>query len=115
MRYAIPIDNNNDLESIVGQHFGHVPYFAIWTKETENLDIIDNGSNHKGGVGLPMEFLADHCDGVFLKAAGAKAVMLGQQLGLEVYMGADGSVKDTIQKFKNGELLAATEDDGCRH
>jgi predicted Fe-Mo cluster-binding NifX family protein len=115
MKYAIPIDNQDDLDSIVGQHFGHVPYFAIWDQDSNSLDIIENRSNHKGGVGLPMEFLAPHCNGVFLKGAGAKAVMLGQQLGLEVYMGADGTVKETIEKFKAGELFIATKNDGCSH
>ena len=115
MKYAIPIDTKDDLNSIVGQHFGHVPYFAIWNEEDDKIEFIENRSNHKGGVGLPMEFLAPHCDGVLLKGAGAKAVMLGNQLGLHIYMGADGTVKDTMQKFKNGELYEATKDDGCRH
>ena len=115
MKYAIPIDTKDEFNSIVGQHFGHVPFFAIWDQESETLDFIENQSNHKGGVGLPMEFLAPHCDGVLLKGAGAKAVMLGKQLGLDLYMGAEGTVKETIQKFKDGELYSATKDDGCSH
>ncbi len=115
MKYAIPIDTNNDLDSIVGQHFGHVPFYAIWDQDSDELNIVENQSNHKGGSGLPMEFLASLCDGDLLKGAGSKAVMLGKQLGLDVYMGAEGTVKDTIQKFINGELYAATKDDGCNH
>ena len=115
MKYAIPIDTKDGLDSVVGQHFGHVPYFVIWDQETNELSFIDNQSNHKGGIGLPMEFLAPHCDGVLLKGAGAKAVMLGKQLGLDIYMGADGTIKDTIQKFNDGDLYEATKDDGCGH
>ncbi len=115
MKYAIPIDTNDNLDSIVGQHFGHVPFFAIWDDENDEIEIIENRSNHKGGVGLPMEFLAPSCDGVLLKGAGAKAVQIGKQLGLHIYMGADGTVKDTIQKFKDGTLFSASEDDGCSH
>ncbi len=118
MKYAIPLDNKDDKDernSIVGQHFGHVPYFAIWDEETDTINVIENRSDHKGGVGLPMEFLADKCDVVLLKAAGARAVSLGAQLGLQVYMGANGSLKETIGFFKEGKLHKATQDDGCKH
>ncbi|MHA1217246.1 MAG: NifB/NifX family molybdenum-iron cluster-binding protein [Candidatus Heimdallarchaeaceae archaeon] len=115
MKYAVPLDNKDEWGSIVGQHFGHVPYYAIWDDETDTIDIIENRSNHKGGIGLPMEFLADKCDVVICKGAGARAVSLGAQLGLEVYMGAQGSLKDTINFFKEGKLHKATQDDGCKH
>ena len=115
MKYAIPLDTKQDMDSVVGQHFGHVPFFGIWDDETENLEIIENRSDHKGGKGLPMEFLADKCSGVLLKGAGARAVMLGNQLGLKIYMGADGTLKETISRFKEGNLHEATQDDGCKH
>ncbi|MCG3257785.1 MAG: dinitrogenase iron-molybdenum cofactor biosynthesis protein [Candidatus Heimdallarchaeota archaeon] len=115
MKYAVPLDNNDHWNSIVGQHFGHVPYFAIWDEETDTINMIENRSDHKGGVGLPMEFLADKCNGVFCKGAGARAVALGAQLGLQVYMGAVGTLKETIDFFKEGKLHKATHDDGCKH
>ncbi|MCE7741591.1 MAG: dinitrogenase iron-molybdenum cofactor biosynthesis protein [Candidatus Heimdallarchaeota archaeon] len=115
MKYAVPLDTKDDINSIVGMHFGHVPFYAIWNDENDEIDIIDNKSDHKGGSGLPMEFLANHCNGVLLKGAGARAVMIGQELGLAIYMGADGTLKDTIQRFKDGTLHLATKDDGCSH
>ncbi|OLS31960.1 MAG: hypothetical protein HeimAB125_13780 [Candidatus Heimdallarchaeota archaeon AB_125] len=115
MNYAVHVDNNNELNSLVGQHFGHVPYYAIWDDEADSLEIIENRSDHKGGVGLPMEFLATKCDVVLVKGAGARAVSLGEQLGLQVYMGANGTLKDTISFFKDGKLHKASKDDGCKH
>jgi predicted Fe-Mo cluster-binding NifX family protein len=115
MKYAVPLDNRDGWDSYVGQHFGKVPYYAIWNEEDDSLDIIHNGSNHRGGVGMPMEFLADKCSGVLCKGVGARAVALGNQLNLEVYMGAVDTLKDTISLFKEGKLRKATADDGCRH
>lgn len=115
MKCAIPVDTNQGENSIVGQHFGKVPYYAIWDSETEKLEIIENMSNHRGGVGLPMEFLAKICNVVICKGIGAKAVSLGNQFGLQIFMGATGRVKDTISLFKEGKLYEATKDDGCQH
>jgi len=56
MKYAVPLENRDGWNSVVGQHFGRVPYYAIWDETDGSLDIIDNGSNHRGGVGMPMEF-----------------------------------------------------------
>ena len=115
MKYAIPLDNSNGWNSIVGQHFGRVPYYAIWDDEDDSLDIINNESNHMGGAGMPMEYLATKCEVVLCKGVGARAVKLGNQLGLQVYMGALDSLEATITSFKEGKLQLATKDDGCKH
>ncbi len=115
MKYAIPTIGNKGLEDELNGHFGRAPFFAIWDEETEVIEVIANESNHFGGVGMPAEFLAKHCDGIICGGIGMKAISLCEQIGLRVLVGADGSVKKVISDFKEGKLREATPGDGCKH
>ena len=45
MRIAISLQTNNDLNSIVAQHFGRCPYFALVDmdgNEVQAIEVIDN-------------------------------------------------------------------------
>jgi predicted Fe-Mo cluster-binding NifX family protein len=115
MKYAIPIDNMESWDSEIGYHFGRVPFFAIWNDEDDSLDIIENKSSHRGGTKLPAEFLADHCNGILCSGIGSRAISLCKQYDVRVFMGATGTVKDTVEMYKAGKLNEASPDEGCQH
>ncbi|MHA1399873.1 MAG: NifB/NifX family molybdenum-iron cluster-binding protein [Candidatus Heimdallarchaeaceae archaeon] len=115
MKYAVPIMEKNGWESNISAHFGRCPFYAIWDEETNELEIIENNSSHFGGVGMPAEFLANHCNAIICSGIGSKAIQLSEQLGVAVYVGAEGTVRQTIENFKNGVLKQATSNDGCHH
>ncbi len=76
---------------------------------------MDNTSSHFGGQGYPAEYLAKECNAIFVNGIGARAIQLSNSLGLGVFVGAEGTVKDVIERFKQGKLRQATETDGCQH
>jgi predicted Fe-Mo cluster-binding NifX family protein len=115
MKYAIPIIDKNDRSSLVGEHFGRVPFYGIWDDENDSLEIIPNESNHFGGVGLPAEFLATKSEAIICKGIGRRAIDLCTQLGVILFVGATGTVQETIDLLKSGKLKRADQKDGCDH
>ena len=112
-KYAIPTDGTNGWDELVCPHFGRSRYYAIWDNEKNSLDFIKNESEHFGGLGMPAEFLADKCNAILCSGIGSRAIMLCERLGLGVYVGANGTIKDTINAFKEGKLKLASATDGC--
>jgi len=117
MKICVPTEGEKGLENIVGEHFGRVPTYTIVDLETNNVKVIPNTSHHMGGQGQPPEIMAKEGVNIMIcKGLGRRAIMLFEQLGIEVYIGATGNVKDAIDAYKNGKLKKATMTDSCeRH
>ena len=57
--FALPIEKDLGLQSIIAQHFGRAPAYAIVTESKELISTINNISDHFGGKGKPPELLKD--------------------------------------------------------
>jgi len=115
MRISVPSMGNKGLDDMVGQHFGRVPYYAVFDTETDKVEIVDNTSTHMGGQGYPPELLHAHkVDVMLCSGLGQRAVEMFEQLGIMVYVGAMGTVKDTIEAWKRGELQEVTDETVCK-
>ncbi len=115
MKIGVPVIEKNGYNAAIGEHFGRVPYFAIVDIEQNNVQFIENTSEHRGGRGLPPELLRNHdVDVMVCKNLGRKAIHLFEQFGVEVYVGATGTVKDAVEKFANDQLQEATDKNACR-
>ena len=115
MKYAMPSKGNRGLNDELAYHFGRAPYFTIWDEETNEIEIVENRSDHFGGKGLPAEFLKQHCDALICGGIGSRAVALCSQIGLRLFVGAEGMISKVISDFKEGKIREATRDDGCKH
>lgn len=113
MKYAIPVEGTKGLNEIVCPHFGRAEYYVIWDDETNSVETIRNESEHFGGRGMPAEYLASKANAILCAGIGSRAIALCNQLGLGVYVGAQGTVQDTINLLKEGKLRLATDTDGC--
>ena len=115
MRICVPSANAGGLEDAVGQHFGMVPAYTIMDIDTDEVIIVENTSQHRGGVGLPPELLAKHDVNIMLCGGlGQKAVDLFSEFGIEVFIGAQGTVGNAILDWKEGNLTAPTRDNVCQ-
>jgi predicted Fe-Mo cluster-binding NifX family protein len=114
MIIGFPTLGTRGLEENVGEHFGRTPTYTLFDTETEEIKVIENTSEHMGGVGHPPELLAEHgvktmvCQGL-----GRRAIAMFSEKGICVYIGARGTVSDSIRMWKNNELMEATEDNAC--
>ena len=115
MKIGIPSMGQKGLDEMVGEHFGRVPTYTIVDLENDDVKVIENTSNHMGGEGYPPELLKREgvCTMV-CRGLGRRAISLFQEMGIEVYIGAYGSVRETVEAFKQGKLQLATMGDGCQ-
>jgi predicted Fe-Mo cluster-binding NifX family protein len=114
MRLCIPSNSSGGLNDQVGYHFGRVPNYTIFDDETEKFEIIPNTSSHMGGMGLPAELLRKHrVDVMICGGLGHRAILLFEQYGIEVYIGAQGTIKNAIEQYKSNSLQMATDKDAC--
>lgn len=114
MKLCIPSMGNKGLDEAVGEHFGRVPNYTVFETETEEVTIMDNTSEHMGGSGFPAEILAKAgIDTMLCGGLGRRAISMFEGSGVMVFVGATGTVRETIDKWKAGQLQAATDENAC--
>ena len=114
MKVCIPTNSERGLDDTVGEHFGRVPTYTIVDLESEDVKVIPNTSNHMGGTKNPPEVLVEHGVNVMIcQGLGRRAITMFNDFGIDVYIGASGTVKDAIDAYKNGQLRKASETDAC--
>ena len=97
----------DNLDSDVDTRFGRCRYFLIIDADTMSFEAISNESAmSSGGAGIQAAQT--------VAKSGAKAVLTGNMgpnafqtlsaAGIIVFTGANGTVKETIEKYKKGEL-----------
>jgi predicted Fe-Mo cluster-binding NifX family protein len=115
MKVCIPTMGNKGVNEYVGEHFGRVPTYTLVDTKTNEVTVIDNTSEHGGGSGYPPEIIAKTGAEVMLCGGlGRRAIAMFEEIGVMVYVGASGTVKDTIEMWKVGKLQAATDENACR-
>ena len=114
MKLCIPTNGKKGMEEIVGEHFGRVPTYTIVDTETEDITIIDNNTVHMGGVGYAPDLISGAGAEVMICGGlGRRAIGLFEEKCIRVYVGAEGTVKDAIKMFTEGNLLQATDETAC--
>ncbi|GAG04427.1 unnamed protein product [marine sediment metagenome] len=114
MKICIPTMGENGLDNQVGEHFGRVPTYTIVDLDTNEVKVIENTSEHMGGQGYPPEIMAkEGVNAMVCRGLGRRAIMMFEELGIDVYIGASGTVKDVIEAFKQDKLQKANVDNAC--
>ncbi len=114
MKICIPTIGENGLNNHVGEHFGRVPTYTIVDLDTNEVKVIPNTSEHMGGQGHPPELMArEGVDIMVCRGLGRRAIKMFEELGIDVYIGAFGTVKDAIDDYKRGVLQKANMSDAC--
>ena len=111
MRIAISADSNDELESVVAHHFGRCPFFALVDlegRDVETVEVIDNPFyvGHQPGQ-VPGFIKSQNVDVMLSGGMGRRAIEYFQQLGVEAATGADGTVRQTLERYLGGELTGA--------
>lgn len=115
MKVCIPTMGDKGLEDVVGEHFGRVPFYTIVDSETKEVEVLRNTSEDMGGRGYPPEIMNNAGVGVMIcSGLGRRAIMMFEEMGIMVYVGASGSVEDVIDMWENNNLQAATDENACQ-
>ncbi|MGB7060799.1 MAG: NifB/NifX family molybdenum-iron cluster-binding protein [Candidatus Zixiibacteriota bacterium] len=106
MKIAITSQGDN-LEASVDPRFGRCAYFIILDPETEEMEAVLNSSaDAMGGAGpKAAQTIADKgAEAVVTGNVGPNAFRTLKAANIKIYQGASGTVKETLAKYKSGEL-----------
>ena len=114
MKICIPTMGQNGLDETVGEHFGRVPTYTIVDTDTDEVKVVENTSDHMGGQGHPPEIMAKEGVNVMVcRGLGRRAIAMFEEFGIDVYIGASGTVRDAVDTFKQGKLQKADMSAAC--
>ncbi len=110
MKIAISAESDK-ISGSVDTRFGRAKGFIIHDTDTGTNTYVDNAQNLESAQGAGIQSAKAVIN------AGAKALVTGnvgpkaysvlQAANVEVYIGAEGRVKDALEDFKNGKLRKA--------
>jgi len=107
MKVAITSQGTN-MNSAIDLRFGRAKYFIVVDTETGDSVVHDNTQNLNAVQGAGIQAGRNVVDlgveAVITGNVGPKAFGALQACGVKIYIGADGSVADAVDKFKAGEL-----------
>jgi len=106
MKIAITAKENN-IESDVDPRFGRCSYFLIVDTENMKFEPISNESAmSQGGAGIraAQNIAKTGVKIVITGNMGPNAYQTLSAAGIKVYIGANGTIKEAIEKFNKGEL-----------
>ena len=111
MRIAVSAETNNELESIVAHHFGRCPFFALVDlegRDIKTVKVVDNPFYHGHQPGQVPGFIKEQNADVMLSGGmGGRAIEFFRQFGIETATGADGTVRQSLERYLGGELTGA--------
>ncbi|MEE9513510.1 MAG: NifB/NifX family molybdenum-iron cluster-binding protein [Anaerolineales bacterium] len=111
MRIAISAETNDGLSSLVAQHFGRCPYFALVNvegAEVKTIQLIENPFFAGHEVGQVPEFIHEQKAEVMLSGGmGGRAIQFFDGYGIAVATGAAGTVSAALEAYFAGRLSGA--------
>ena len=114
MKVCFPTMGTKGLDEVLGDHFGRVPTYTIVDTETGEATAIDNTSEHTGGMGSPPEIMkVAGVDVMVVNGLGKRAIMMFEEMGIMVHVGASGTVRDALNMYNAGALEPATDENAC--
>lgn len=115
MKVCIPTNGRGGLEDLVCEHFGRAPAFTVIDTDNDSVTVVPNTSEHMGGMGKPPEHIANTGSKVLVcSGLGPKAIGMFEDFGIEVFVGAQGTVRDAMELWRNGKLEKASDFNACQ-
>jgi predicted Fe-Mo cluster-binding NifX family protein len=104
-----------DLESPADPRFGRAKWFLIVDTENNTFEAVDNVQNlnaaRGAGIQAAQNVASYKVDAIVTGHVGPNAFRTLQAAGIKVYIGAQGTVLESLEKFKGGELEEAGNPD----
>jgi predicted Fe-Mo cluster-binding NifX family protein len=110
MKIAITSSGMN-LDSEVDLRFGRAVGFIIYDLKKDAYIYVDNKQNlntaQGAGIQAAQNVVNQNVDAIITGNCGPKAFTVLSQAGVKIFIGAEGTVKEAIEKYKNNELQEA--------
>jgi predicted Fe-Mo cluster-binding NifX family protein len=95
------------LDASVDSRFGRCRYFVILDSDTMELEIVENASvaaSSGAGIQAAQTIVNKGVEVVITGNVGPNAFQVLSSAGVKVVTGADGRVRDVVEKYEKGEL-----------
>ena len=115
MRIAIPVKGNKGLEEEIETHFGRAQYYIfvdIEDNQIKDYKTIETPFLQHGPGDIPNWLNNNNAHVIISQGMGRRAVDFFNELGIKVFMGINGKVRDIVDKFINDNLVSASWDCG---
>lgn len=110
MKIAITAQGKN-LDSKVDARFGRAKGFILYDTDDNSFEYIDNEQNlnlpQGAGIQSAKNIINSGARALVTGHVGPKAYTTLSASDIEIYNGAEGSIQDAIDDFKNGRLERA--------
>ena len=114
MKIAIT-SNGKDLDNSIDLRFGRAFGFIIFDTKDDSFTFIDNQQNLESaqgaGIQAAQHIVNQDAEALITGHCGPKAFKVLSTAGVKIYVGANGTVKEALEKFKNNELEEALSPD----
>ncbi len=107
-----------NLEADIDPRFGRCQYFVIVDPDTLKYETLGNsGAAAGGGAGIAtaQTLTGKGIEAVITGNCGPNAYQTLQAAGIQVFTGISGKVKDAIQSYKSGKLIASSQPNVAGH
>lgn len=114
MKVAVSASGDS-IDAPVDPRFGRCRYFIIVDTESMKFEAFPNTSmNAPGGAGIGVaQFVVERgVKAVVTGAAGPNAMAVISQAGINIHIGAQGSVRGAVESFNRGEINEASSTGG---
>ena len=95
------------LDASVDPRFGRASYFMIVDSETMAFEAVSNasaGAMSGAGIQAAQTIANKEVDILITGNVGPNAFQALASTGIRIFVGANGTVREVIEKYKNGEL-----------
>ena len=111
MRIAVSADTGHGLDAAVSPHFGRCPYYALVDVQDGQVSAVQTVPNpyfpeHAPGV-IPQFIQSQGADVMLTGGMGYRAVSFFEQFGIQPVTGANGTVRQALEAFLQGQLSGA--------
>jgi predicted Fe-Mo cluster-binding NifX family protein len=114
MKIAITSTGSN-LDSQIDLRFGRASGFIIYNVDDDSFEFVDNTQNlnamQGAGIQAAQNVINQGVDAIVTGHCGPKAFTVLSSADVKIYTGGEGTVKETLEKFKKGELKESTSAD----
>ena len=99
--------SSGSIEANVDSRFGRCSFFVIVNSETMEFSVVSNDSTnaaHGAGIQAAQTVVNKGVELVITGNVGPNAFNVLSASGIKIVTGASGSVKEAVEKYKNGQL-----------
>lgn len=117
MKIAVS-SSGKTLDSALDPRFGRCPWFLVVDPADMRYEVFDNQSAARsGGAGIQAaQFLADKdVSAVITGHVGPNAVQTLSAAGIEIFAQQQGTIRETVEKYKSGSLNLTAQPTVGRH